>query len=143
MDTRQARELLDEARCEAIARVHAVAAEFETIVDSSTSSNLDDEHDPEGSTVGFERARVAALLREASTTQLAIEHALDKIADGRYGTCEACAAPISPARLRALPIARLCIACAASAADRTNSPRARIRDSISGGPAREEPTGGP
>ncbi len=43
------------------------------------------------------------------------ERALAKLADGTYGTCDACGDPIAPARLRAMPDGVLCLACAASA----------------------------
>jgi RNA polymerase-binding protein DksA len=44
------------------------------------------------------------LLRDIST-------ALQKIADGTYGTCEACSAPIPEERLKAIPHARFCAPC--------------------------------
>jgi DnaK suppressor protein len=40
-----------------------------------------------------------------------IRHALDRIANGEYGTCEACGAPITFGRLMARPVATLCIDC--------------------------------
>ncbi len=40
-----------------------------------------------------------------------VDHALEKIAAGTYGTCERCGQAIPKARLRAIPQARLCIAC--------------------------------
>jgi len=41
----------------------------------------------------------------------AIDDALLRINDGRYGVCEQCGAPISAARLNAEPIAIRCIRC--------------------------------
>jgi len=41
-----------------------------------------------------------------------IRAALQRIADGSYGTCANCGATIAPARLQALPTATLCINCA-------------------------------
>lgn len=41
-----------------------------------------------------------------------IDAALERIADGSFGTCEACAEDIAVARLQALPATRLCIECA-------------------------------
>jgi RNA polymerase-binding transcription factor DksA len=41
-----------------------------------------------------------------------IRAALQRIAEGSYGTCANCGAEIAPARLLALPTATLCIACA-------------------------------
>jgi RNA polymerase-binding transcription factor len=41
----------------------------------------------------------------------ALSAALDRLAEGRYGTCVECEEPISVARLRALPEVRTCIRC--------------------------------
>lgn len=62
----------------------------------------------------------------ASTEQDAIydiDDALRRLDDGKYGACEECSCIIEPARLRALPFVRLCIACQ-SARERTR-PRFR------------------
>jgi DnaK suppressor protein len=40
-----------------------------------------------------------------------IDLALRKIEEGTYGECESCGEPISVARLRARPVAQLCIDC--------------------------------
>jgi CBS domain-containing protein/RNA polymerase-binding transcription factor DksA len=42
----------------------------------------------------------------------ALDHALDRAARGQLGTCERCGGRIPAARLRALPGASLCVACA-------------------------------
>ena len=52
---------------------------------------------------------LAASLREALGE---VERALVKLDQGGYAMCEACAKPINPARLEAMPAARLCIDCA-------------------------------
>ncbi len=52
-------------------------------------------------------AEVLALQLQESLDEVA--HALTKLADGTYGTCEVCGEPISPARLEAMPAARFCI----------------------------------
>lgn len=41
-----------------------------------------------------------------------IENTIEKIADGAYGKCESCSVAINPARLKAIPVASLCIDCA-------------------------------
>jgi RNA polymerase-binding transcription factor DksA len=56
-----------------------------------------------------EAEALAITLREALTE---VEHALAKIDNGTYGTCERCGQPIADARLEAKPAARLCIDCA-------------------------------
>jgi RNA polymerase-binding transcription factor DksA len=40
-----------------------------------------------------------------------VEHALQKFEDGTYGKCEECGKNIAPARLEALPQAKLCMSC--------------------------------
>ena len=52
-------------------------------------------------------AEVLALQLQESLDEVA--HALTKLADGTYGTCEVCGEPITPARLEAMPAARFCI----------------------------------
>ncbi len=42
-----------------------------------------------------------------------VERALEKLADGSYGTCDGCGEPIAEARLEALPWAALCVRCRA------------------------------
>jgi RNA polymerase-binding transcription factor DksA len=41
-----------------------------------------------------------------------LEEALERLAEGTYGTCESCGQAIDPERLEALPQTRLCIDCA-------------------------------
>lgn len=82
------------------------------ILAASESSNADDEHDPEGATVAFERQQVMAVLDQARRTQAQIEQALDRLDRGVYGTCERCGRPISAERLDARPSTSTCICCA-------------------------------
>src|SRR4051812_49251279 len=42
------------------------------------------------------------------------ERALAKLDEGTYGLCDACAKPIAPKRLQAMPDVVLCIECAAA-----------------------------
>jgi DnaK suppressor protein len=55
---------------------------------------------------------VDALGNEARRELARVRHALKRMEEGSYGLCEACGEPIPPARLRALPHARLCTECA-------------------------------
>lgn len=51
-------------------------------------------------------------LRQTDTRVLrAIEDALLRIDNKTFGICEECKEPIAPARLKAVPWARVCIAC--------------------------------
>lgn len=75
-------------------------------------SNVDDEHDPEGTTIAFERAQVTALLRHAQLEAAALGAALERVEDADYGVCRTCAGFIGIERLLALPAAQQCIRCA-------------------------------
>jgi RNA polymerase-binding transcription factor DksA len=103
---------LAEERAAALASIAALTAEFDAVVAASRSSNADDEHDPEGATIAFERQQVAALLGAARRRLEDAEAALARRDEGRYGVCEVCGGPIAPARLAARPAARTCIDCA-------------------------------
>jgi DnaK suppressor protein len=81
-------------------------------VAASRDSNADDEHDPEGATIAFERAQLVAVLRQANADLEELDAALGRVEDGSYGVCERCGLPIASARLEARPWARRCLACA-------------------------------
>jgi RNA polymerase-binding transcription factor DksA len=110
-------ERLTTARGRAERRLAALTRDFEAIVAASDAANADDEHDPEGATVGFERAQVAALIAQGRAHVAALDDALDRLHRGGYGTCARCGEPIAIERLEAQPAAVACIRCAA--ADRT------------------------
>jgi len=111
--TATARELLLAERAAAQARVRALRDEVEEIVDASRDSNADDEHDPDGATIAFERAQVDALARAAAGRVEEVDAALARLDAGTYGTCASCGEPIAPGRLEARPTARTCVTCAA------------------------------
>jgi len=70
-----------------------------------------DEESGEGGTVTVDRERDLALSAQASLAVEEIEDSLVRITRKTYGACERCHQPIMKARLRALPYARLCVAC--------------------------------
>jgi DnaK suppressor protein len=70
-----------------------------------------DEESGEGGTVTVDRERNLALSAQASAAVEEIDDAFRKIDRKTYGGCERCFQPIPKARLRALPFARLCVAC--------------------------------
>ncbi len=94
------------------AQVAGLELEHARIVAASDSSNGDDEHDPEGATVAFERQQVVALLRQARRTREDLERALVGLEEGRYGACEQCGGAIGVERLEARPSAQTCFTCA-------------------------------
>jgi RNA polymerase-binding transcription factor DksA len=70
-----------------------------------------DEESGEGGTVTVDRERNLALSGQATLAVEEIDDALARIDDKTYGYCERCFQPIPKPRLRALPYARLCVAC--------------------------------
>jgi RNA polymerase-binding transcription factor DksA len=103
---------LTRTRAETLAHIAALTAEFDGVVAASASSNADDEHDPEGATIAFERQQLAALLEQARQRLADVDAALARAATGDYGRCVECGREIAPERLAARPQARTCIACA-------------------------------
>jgi DnaK suppressor protein len=104
-------------------QVEALTRDLQAIVDASAGANADDEHDPEGSTIGFERAQVASLLDHAHGRLAAVERAAERLRTGAYGRCEGCGAPIAAERLVAHPTASTCASC--PPADRPAGPLRR------------------
>jgi len=111
-----ARELLDAERRQALRRLAALTGDFKDVVEAARDSNGDDEHDPEGATIAFERAQVAALVEQVQHHLAEVESAIDRLADGTYGICQRCGQPIVAARLEARPTARTCVGCASTPA---------------------------
>jgi DnaK suppressor protein len=109
-----AREVLLAEQARARQRVAALEREFAGLAEAASSAGTDDEHDPEGATLAFERQHAAALLQAAREQVAAIEAALQRLAAGRYGVCERCGRPIGEGRLAARPAAPTCIQCAGS-----------------------------
>jgi len=109
-----ARERLAAERASALRRVAALEREFAGIAEAASAGGTDDEHDPEGATLAFERQHAAALLEQARDQLAAVDAALDRLGAGRYGVCARCGRPIGADRLAARPTALLCIRCAVS-----------------------------
>lgn len=95
-------------------RLSRLRGDLDGFVEASRDTNADDEHDPEGATIAFERAQVDALIREAERRLSDLEIALLRAEDGQYGICERCGRPIDPERLAIRPTARTCVPCAAT-----------------------------
>jgi RNA polymerase-binding transcription factor DksA len=70
-----------------------------------------DEESGEGGTVTVDRERNLALSGQALLAVEEIDFASERVVDLTYGYCERCFQPIPKPRLRALPYARLCVAC--------------------------------
>jgi RNA polymerase-binding protein DksA len=111
----RARAALARERAEIQVRMADLTHDFEGIVAASQDVSTDDEHDPDGATIAYERAQVRALLGQARRHLADLDRAEERLAEGSYGTCERCGRPIGAARLEARPAARTCIDCASLA----------------------------
>jgi DnaK suppressor protein len=109
---RDPRDLLLAERDETLRRLAGLNDDFAGVVAASRDTNADDEHDPEGATIAFERSQVDALVRQARRRLEEIDAALERLSTATYGTCEGCGRPISTARLEVRPTARTCVECA-------------------------------
>jgi DnaK suppressor protein len=108
----------------ALVRAHpgGVIADLESdsaAIAEATAEGPDDEHDAEGSTVGYERARVGGLLARARLELADLDEAAARLASGTYQRCETCGGDIGEARLEALPTTRRCVSCATREGGRT------------------------
>jgi DnaK suppressor protein len=108
----QARQRLAAERADALARRSGLERDLAGIIESSGAAGTDDEHDPEGATIAFERQHAAALLGQARQQLADIDAALRRVESGSYGRCDTCGQPIDPERLAARPASATCIACA-------------------------------
>ncbi|GAA2517949.1 TraR/DksA family transcriptional regulator [Rarobacter incanus] len=103
--------LLRAARADALTAAVARERDIGSLIEASRGSNGDDEHDPEGATIGFERAQASSIARGARARLDEIDRALAKLDAGTFGACEYCGKPIGAGRLAARPYARLCVDC--------------------------------
>ncbi|MGH3730310.1 MAG: TraR/DksA family transcriptional regulator [Micromonosporaceae bacterium] len=74
-----------------------------------TDSAGDDQADT--GTKTFEREQEISLANGILERINQVERALERVAEGNYGSCERCGNPIPVERLAAFPSATLCIAC--------------------------------
>ena len=79
---------------------------YAELVAAEAGSNADDEHDPEGTTLAFERQQLLAVIE-----RLRAEAGRHRSAEAP-SVCEVCGSPIGQERLAARPYARTCIGCA-------------------------------
>lgn len=108
------RDRLDADRDATTARLANLTADHDAVMAASRDTNADDEHDPEGATIAFERSQLAALVGQARLHLAEIDAAVSRLDAGTYGTCEGCGGAIGEERLAARPTSRTCIRCASA-----------------------------
>ncbi|MDQ3575638.1 MAG: TraR/DksA C4-type zinc finger protein, partial [Actinomycetota bacterium] len=95
-----------------VAQADSLKAEADQMAQEAEPGDVQfDEESGEGGTMNIDRERDLALSAQARAAVEDIDLALGKITRGTYGDCERCGQPIPKARLKALPQARLCVAC--------------------------------
>src|SRR5579871_5703625 len=107
-----AREMLLAEQARVRQRIAALEREFAGIAAAASEPGTDDEHDPEGATLAFERQHTAALLARAREQIAEIDAAIGRLDAGTYGVCVRCGEPIGQGRLAARPAAATCVRCA-------------------------------
>ena len=68
-----------------------------------------DQHQADIGTETFEREKDISILEQVEAELADVEHALQRLDDGTYGTCEVDGKPIPEERLEAVPAARFCL----------------------------------
>jgi RNA polymerase-binding transcription factor DksA len=103
-----------DVECERTQRqIESLQRSVASIVEAAELTSTDDEHDPEGATIAYERAQATALLRQAIADLDALAAVRASLMIDQEVACVDCRRPIDLERLAALPTARRCIRCAA------------------------------
>lgn len=107
-----ARAALSAERLRAHRLVDDLRADLASLFAATADANGDDEHDPEGSTIAFERSQLSVSIDAAQVRLADVDAALQRVDRATYGICEQCGSVISAQRLAARPAAERCINCA-------------------------------
>jgi len=89
--------------------------DLDSFTDARKDGATDDEHDPEGPTLAFERSQSTAILEQTRQHFAQIESAMLRLDDGSFGVCATCGKEIPFARLEVRPYSTQCVACASKA----------------------------
>jgi DnaK suppressor protein len=91
--------MLAAGRAGTVERITGLERDRAAIIGSSGSAGTDDEHDPEGATIAFERRHLAALISHARGHLAQIDAGIARLEAGSFGRCESCGQPLGAARL--------------------------------------------
>ena len=108
------RDVLAAERARVVGRIAELRRELDRLIQDSVGANADDEHDPEGATIAFERAQLSSLLEAGERRLREIDRTVASLDAGTYGQCERCGQPIGAERLAARPSATTCVTCASA-----------------------------
>jgi RNA polymerase-binding protein DksA len=91
------------------AEIATAVEDLNELLRDSGDGSGDDQADAGSKT--FEREHEMSVANNSRDLLQQVEHALKRISDGTYGTCESCGLPIGKMRLEAFPRATLCVDC--------------------------------
>lgn len=111
-ETARLRVAIEDERQRAAEQIDNLQQSFDAIVDAADLTSTDDEHDPEGTTIAYERAQVSALLDQARADLVALDTTAGRLDAGEALNCATCQRPIPLERLLALPSTQICVDCA-------------------------------
>jgi RNA polymerase-binding transcription factor DksA len=77
--------------------------------DSAAELSHLDQHPADSASDAFEREKEFSILEQVEAELNDVDRALDRLAEGSYGTCEACGLAIGDERLAVVPAARFCV----------------------------------
>jgi DnaK suppressor protein len=106
-ELKQVRQQLEVEAVELRSDIERAESDIASRLSDTTGDAGDDQADAGAKT--FEREHDLALTYTARELLAQADHALARMADGSYGTCESCGEPIGKARLQAFPRAVLCV----------------------------------
>jgi RNA polymerase-binding transcription factor DksA len=109
VDSGRFRRLLEDEKQQKLELLAALSSDITSVNRARQDSNVDDEHDPEVSTIAFELSQASALLQQSKRGLAQIDAALERIAAGSYGLCAVCGAVIPEGRLEARPWTPFCV----------------------------------
>jgi DnaK suppressor protein len=108
---------IDQIRASLQTRYQELSTEYDDAVVQSQVLRLVEVGDTAGDdqadsgTKTAERDTAQSLLRTILDRRAQFEHALSRLAEGTYGWCEGCTAPIPVERLEIFPSATSCVSC--------------------------------
>lgn len=109
VDIQRFRVLLESERNRKLELLKALRSDITSVSLARQDSNVDDEHDPEGSTIAFELSQASALMGQSRVGLEQIEEALARIEEGTYGQCAVCGVDIPKERLEVRPWTPFCV----------------------------------
>jgi DnaK suppressor protein len=106
-------ELVDAEQERTARQIASLEAVVAAIVEASELVSTDDEHDPEGATIAYERAQASALLRQAYADRDALVATRRQLELAQHVVCAVCGRDLDLERVAALPTTTRCVGCAA------------------------------